>query len=177
MQGRVSMAEAARLLGVNKSTIKRWCDKHPALKDAVGLVDVGEMREHRDQVANPLLQTRGPAAGEAPSREAAPRGELMGHRARSERAKAEEAELDLAARLSLTLERGRVEAALDDAGVVLRRTAAASIRAHAERMVRIRDVREMELVLERLVDEAILAAVTEAQRLIGQNENAGADAA
>ena len=156
---RVTRAEAARRLGVHKSTIKRWCDKHPALIGPDGLVDPEEIRAHYETVAHPGLQARRGRPAEAapdpvqPPREGA--ATLNDHRSRSEKAKADSAELDLAERLGQTLRRDQVEAAVAEAAEILRQAAGQAARDAAERLARIEDVREMEVALDAMVREVL----------------------
>lgn len=145
---RVTRAAAARELGVNKSTVKRWCDKHPALMDERGMVDVDELREHRDTVINPGLQTAGRAITEDPAPARVSEPGLNAHRSRREKATADSAELDLADRLGKTMRRADVESAVGEAAALLRETAAQIARDRAERLARIDDVRAMEAELE-----------------------------
>ena len=62
---RVTQAEAARTLGMHKSTVTRWVQKHPALLDDAGLVSIDDLRRHRDETVNPKLITRGLQLGQA----------------------------------------------------------------------------------------------------------------
>lgn len=147
--GWVTRADAARELGVNRATITRWVQKHPALLGEENLVNVAQLRQHRDQVVNPKLQTRG-AASAGPS--------LNDARSRSESAKAGSAELDLADRLRLTLRRDDVEAAVAAAGDALRAAAFQMAREKAEALAMISDVREMERALDDMMRELLLTA-------------------
>ena len=158
---RMSRAEAARVLSIDKSTLTRWIQKHPALLGDDGLVDVAELREHRDAVANPKLQTRGASARGASGQAA--RGQSGGggaaavndHRARGEAAKAITAELDLAERLKQTLVRSDVEAQIAQAGEVLKRKAAELAKDGAEALSRIDDPRAMEKALDDLMRQLL----------------------
>ena len=141
---RVTRAEAARALTVNRATITRLVHKNPALLDDEGRVNVDEIRQLRDATLNPKLQTRG--ANASP-----PHARLNDSRTRTESAKAETAELDLAERLSLTLRRDDVEEAIAAAGDLLRQTGFQMARDHAERMASCQDVREAERALEDFV--------------------------
>lgn len=166
---RVTRSEAARELGLDKATVTRWVQKNPALLDEGGLVDVEALRAHRETVINPKLQTRGPtvpraAARTAPALTAAgvgaavPAGPTMNdHRARSEAAKAEVAELDLAERLGRTLRREEVEAAVVHAADILSQKAGQMARDRAEALTRIDDVRAMERALEDMMRELLEA--------------------
>lgn len=171
---RVTRAEAARRLNINRSTLTRWIDKHPALLDNDGLVDPVELQKHRDAVANPKLQTRGNPArldsgaetGTEAGGEAAPRtpatargsSSLNDHRARGEAAKAITAELDLADRLKLTLVRADVEAQIASAGELIKRKADEMAKDLAEKLARIDDPRAVEQMLRtglrRMLDQA-----------------------
>ncbi|MDH2325994.1 hypothetical protein QCN27_03845 [Cereibacter sp. SYSU M97828] len=155
---RVTRAQAAQELNLNKSTITRWVQQHPALIDDNGLVDLEELREHRDTVVNPKLQTRSRGAA-AP---AVSKGQQLGNllndsRTRNETAKAIGAELDLAERLKMTLRRRDVEASIAAAGEVMKQGAAALAKDRAEAMARITDVRTMERALEDLMRELLAA--------------------
>lgn len=162
---RVTRAAAARTLELNKSTVTRWVKDHPALLDDSGLVNVDELRQHRDLTINPKLQTRradGGARitrtiGSAPDYDPDRSGRsLNDSRGRAETAKAETAELDLAERLSLTLRRDEVEAAVMAAGEILKQTAQRLARERAETFVRINDVRQMQKALEDLLRDLLL---------------------
>ena len=92
-----------------------------------------------------------------PRRKAEPGTSLNDHRSRTEAAKAQTAELDLADRLRMTLRRDDVERAAADAGETLKQVAAQIVRDRAERLSRIEDVREMERALDELVTELLSA--------------------
>ncbi|GEM_PF-7006193 len=142
------------MLNINRSTLTRWIEKHPALLGDDGLVDPAVLQEHRDSVANPKLQTRGNPVrlSESPSeRPAAGNQALNDHRARGEAAKAITAELDLADRLKMTLERSRVESEIAAAGEILKRKASEIAKDRAEPLARIDDPRAMERALEDLM--------------------------
>ncbi len=154
---RVTRAEAARELRLDRATITRWVQKSPALLDADGRVSLDELRRHRDEVVNPRFQTksRSEAADTGSSRQisngrrgAEPRDNLNETRNRTESAKATNAELDLAERLRMTLRRDDVEAAVAAAAEVLKQTAQALVRDRAEPLALIADPREMERALE-----------------------------
>lgn len=150
---RMTRAAAARELGIDKSTLTRWVQKHPALVGDDGLVDLAELREHRDAVANPKLQTRGGGASAQTGQIKSGGGAaaVNDHRARGEAAKAISAELDLADRLKLTLVRADVESQIAQAGEVLRRKAAEIAKERAEALARIEDPRAMERALDEMM--------------------------
>lgn len=158
---RVTRAAAARELGLNKATVTRWVQKHPALLDELGHVSIEDLRQHRDTVINVKLQTRGPSlVAMAPSREPrlapeAPVPTMNSHRVRTEAAKAETAELDLADRLGQTLWRKDVEAAVVQAADILQQKAGQLVRERAEGLVKINDVRAMERALDDLMRELL----------------------
>lgn len=171
-QDRVTPAEAARQLGCNRATVGRWVKKNEALTDENGLVSVEELRRFRAEVVNPANATRGPATGDEPQ---TPRGPSMNdHRARRERAQADEAELDLADRLGRTLDRRQVEIAVGDAVDAMRQAALQAARDRAEALSRITDPREMERALTDFLDVALSAA---GERLAAELTEAEADAA
>lgn len=152
---RVTRAEAARELNLDRATITRWVQKNPALLDDEGRVSIEQLRQHRDEVINPKLQTRGTApAGSGPVAMSG-RSSLNDTRERTEAAKANSAELDLADRLRLTLRRDEVEAAVASAGEILKQTAQALARDRAEALARITDPREMERALDELMREML----------------------
>jgi hypothetical protein len=179
--GRMTMAAAAAAMGVARSTVTRWCQKHPALLGDDGLVDLEQLRGHRDQVIDPRLQTRtsGEAteAATAPARPAdAPRrhraapppSSLNDHRARREAAAADEAELNLAERMGETISRRAVVDAVMEAGQYAQQAVGQIARDRAERIARIVTVREAERAIEdalhallRVQAEALAAAVRE----------------
>lgn len=164
---RVTRAEAARALGVAKGTVWNWVKNHPALLGDDGLVDLGELRAHREQVANPALQTRlkSKAAAEPDAEPASRAGGavLNGHRARGEAAKAIHAELDLAERLKLTLVREDVEAQIASAGEVIKRKADEMAKDLSEKLARMDDPRVIEQTLRaglrRMLDQASTALI------------------
>lgn len=171
---RVTAAEAARALDVNRSTVSRWLKKNPALVDAGGRVSVDELRRHREAVIDPRLETNTAerAAEPGPARRAGP--SINDHKERLERAKADEAELDLAERLGQTLVRADVERAIGEAGEQLRQDIAAAVRDEAERLAQISDVREMELAVRKLFAEVVATSV---EGLVDQLAGDAADAA
>lgn len=174
---RVKAIDAARELGVNKSTVSRWLKANPALLDHDGLVSVEEIRAHRSATIDPRLQTRGPQSDGNVERIAAKSPDvptINDHKSRYERARADDAELDLAERLELTLRRRDVEAAVADASETLKQAAAQICRDEAERMVRIEDPREMERALDDLVRRVMAAGTSQ---LAASVEVSAADAA
>jgi len=177
--GRVTRAEAARQLGLDKSTITRWVKKHPALLDAHNRVSVAELERHRDTVVNPALQTRKVAAGDEPApsrRRETPAGpSLNDQRARSAAAKATSDELDLADRLKMTLRREEVEAAVAEAGDLMRQKAAQLVRDRAEALAMIDDTRAMERALDEMMREFLASAARALASAAAETE--GADAA
>jgi hypothetical protein len=153
MQERVSRAEAARQIGVDKATITRLVNANPALLDEAKRVSVAEIESLRQATVNPKLQTRTGKRPE-PAGEIQPSG-LNQSRGRAEAVKAEMAEMDLAERLGRTLRRDDVEAAVAAAGNLLRQNAFAVARDRAELLARIDDPREMERALEDLMREVL----------------------
>lgn len=156
MDDRVTRAEAARQLGIDRATVTRMVQANPALLDDAGRVSVVEIAALRQSVVNPKLQTRGIAAPMS----AAPGGGsgLNEARERSETVKAELAELDLAERLGLTLRRDDVEAAVAQAAEVIKQTSFTLARDRAEVLARISDPRQMEQALEGLMREVLTKA-------------------
>ena len=146
---RVSRAEAARELQLDRATITRWVQKSPALLDDEGKVSLSQLKQHREEVVNPKLQTRGGSSERSPRKVGG--DSLNDTRNRTESAKATAAELDLAERLRLTLRRDDVEAAVAAAGEVLKQAAQAIARDKAEALARITDPREMERALEEIM--------------------------
>lgn len=193
--GRIKQAEAARRLGVNRSTVSRWVKESPALADADGLVDVAELEAYCQTVKHPGNRTKVAAAASAlrieadrddaapeprPDLQPAPRGAdgataLNTHRARTEEAKAVGAELDLAERLQQTLRRSDVERALADAANAIRQRAAQLARDRAERLALIDDVRAMESALDDMMRD-LLNGTADALAKAAQGETT-ADAA
>ncbi len=137
MNERVSRAEAARQVGVSPATITRLVQSHPELLDDEGRVSIAEVNEVRKV---------GRLAVERP-------------RVRSDNAKAEMAEMDLAKRQAKTLRRADVEAALAMSGDILRKTAFALTRDRVEALTRISDPREMERALEDLMRDFLQQGV------------------
>jgi hypothetical protein len=167
---RMTRAEAAMRLGVHKSTIKRWCDKHPSLIQEDGLVDLGELERHRAEHAHPGLQTR---MGHQPA-PMQTQGTLNDHRERNEKARAETAELDLAERLGLTLRRDEVEAAIAEAAEIMKQTAMQLARDNAERLSLIDDAREMDQALTDMVHQMLTRGAAAIAVRIGQEQDADA---
>lgn len=158
---RVTRAEAARRLGLDRATVTRWVQKNPALLDADECVSLEELERHRNEVINPKLQTRGSgfAAPRTVQRsDGSPQISLNDTRTRTESAKAESAELDLADRLRLTLRRDQVESAIVSAAEIIKQTAQALARDRAETLARITDQRHMELALAALMDDLMQKA-------------------
>lgn len=144
---RVTRAEAARELALNRATITRLVQKNPALLDDDGKVSIQELLELRDATVNPKLQTR--------TKDTAPQSTLNDTRARTESAKAETAELDLAERLGLTLRRDEVEGAIAAAGAELRQLAFQMVRDRAEQFAVVSDVRDAEAMLDQFVRDLL----------------------
>jgi hypothetical protein len=172
MQERVSRAEAARQIGVDKSTITRLVKDNPALLDDAGHVSVSEIAQLRHATVNPKLQTRTGKQNPVPDF-----GEvraLNGARGRAETAKAEMAEMNLAERLGQTLRRDDVEIAVAAAGNLLRQNAFAVARDRAEILARIDDPREMERALEDLMREVLEKGVQALALAVAPTETASA---
>lgn len=149
------MAEAAREIGVNRSTISRWCAAHPALLDDDRRVSIEELQEHRRTVINPALQTRGGKQKPAPeprASETAVSG-MNADRARRERSRADREELELAELMGQTLRRDDVEAALQSAAEVIRQTGGQLAKDHAERLAALDDPRAVEVHLMEMFRE------------------------
>lgn len=158
MQERVSRAEAARQIGVDKATITRLVKANPALLDDAGQVSVSEISALRQATVNPKLQTRTGKQSQGRADAASDMGDvpnLNSARNRAETVKAEIAEMNLAERLGQTLRRDDVENAVAAAGNLLRQNAFAMARDWAERLARIDDPREMERALEDLMREVL----------------------
>lgn len=153
MQERVSRAEAARQIGVDKATITRLVKANPALLDDAGQVSVAEIANLRQATVNPKLQTRTGRQDKAPDLGDVPNLNIA--RNRAETVKAEIAEMDLADRLGRTLRREDVENAVAAAGNLLRQNAFSIARDRAELLARIEDPREMERALEDLMREVL----------------------
>lgn len=154
MTERMTRADAARALNLDKSTVTRWIQKHPALLGDDGLVDLTELRRHRDHMVNPALQTRGAALPEdvMAGVDTGFRSHTINqHRARGEGAKAINAELDLAQRLKWTLTRADVDEQIGQASEILKRKAGDLARDRADDLARIDDPRAMERALESLM--------------------------
>lgn len=148
---RVTRAEAARRLGIDRATVTRLVQKNPALLDDDGRVDCDQLAQLRTDTLHPGLQTRlGRQAAAADAVRSGPT--LNDSRTRAETAKAETAELELAARLGLTLNRRDVEDCLASAAQMLAQRQEQDLRAHAERLARIDDTRAMEQALRALFD-------------------------
>lgn len=153
---RVSLSAAAQELGVNRSTVTRWTQAHPALKDENGRVSVDELRTHRALVIHPGNQTNTtPPPDTLPDSDGRPAASVNEARRRREEARAEEAELDLAHRRRQTLVRSEVEAAVSEAGEIIKQAALQLARDRADALALIDDGRAMEVALETLVRDLL----------------------
>lgn len=156
---RVTRSEAARRLGLHKSTMSRLCRDNPQLLDANGLVDVNDVLTYRQATLNPKLQTRGPDAGGGSGRRTDPPlhlrsvDDLNASRARAEHARASEAELKLAERLGQTLKRSEVEAAVLEVGSLMWQRSAQVAKDQAERLAGIVEARAMEMAVLSVFNE------------------------
>lgn len=153
MQERVSRAEAARQIGVDKATITRLVKANPALLDDAGQVSVAEIAQLRQAVVNPRLQTR--VGKQSRVSDLADVPNVNSARNRAESVKADLAEMELAERLGRTLRRDDVENAIAAAGNLLRQNAFSLAKDRAEQLARIEDVREMERALEDLMRDVL----------------------
>lgn len=144
---RVTRAEAARELALNRATITRLVQSNPALLDDDGKVSIEEIAALRDATVNTKLQTR--------MKDDAPRRALNETRERTETVKNQIAELDLADRLGLTLRRDEVESAIAAAGAELRQTAFQMARDRAELFAVVSDVRDAETLLDQFVRDLL----------------------
>ena len=151
---RVRQSEAARRLGVNRSTVSRWVKRNPDLEDQDGFVSIEELSEFRNSIVNPIMRSD-PLASSTPTKSVT---SLNDHRARREEARAELEELQLAEKRSLILRRSDVEAKLAAAGTFLRQHASHLARDHSERLALISDVREMERALDGMMRDFLAAA-------------------
>ena len=123
-------------------------------------MSVAEIDTHRAQMVNPKLQTRtGSGQGRDQQRSAPPiEPSINVDRGRNERVKAEMVELDLARRLGLTLSRQDVEQALAEAAALQKQTASLLVKDRAEALARITDDREMEIALDKLMQDFLAEA-------------------
>lgn len=137
---RVSRAEAARRLSVDRATVTRLVQSHPSLLDDAGLVNPEEIEALRRGTVNPALATK--------SRQPDPT--LNDMRQRTETARTAVVELDLADRLGMTLQRADVERQVMAAGQAFNQACAHMSRDRAEALALIGDVREMERALDAL---------------------------
>jgi len=152
----MTRADAARALGLDKSTVTRWTKKHPALLGDDGLVDLRELQRHREAMVNPALKTwRDAQPLDAMPLPRIRGGSINDHRARGEGAKAINAEMDVAKRLNQTVIRADVETAIVDAFEVLKSQATSLAQDRAEALARIDDPRAMERALEDLLRELL----------------------
>lgn len=125
---RVKCAQAARELGINRSSLKRYLDQYSELLDADHTVDLEELRRHRDD--NPRVVEAAEAIEAEAVRESRPvspksaRSEGKTGRsdakARLDEARAQQAELDLAIRRGELVDPGEMLDAISEAGNFLR---------------------------------------------------------
>lgn len=158
MTDRVTRAEAARQLDINRSTLSLWCVKHPALLDADGKVSIAELKEHRETVINPKLQTKKAAKKDEKPTSSPGNVSLNDHRSRRESALADATELDLADRLGMTLRRDQVEAAVAEAAELMKQSAAQMCRDKSEAFALIDDQRAMETALNEMMRQFLTEA-------------------
>jgi hypothetical protein len=121
---RVKCAQAARELGINRSSLKRYLDQYPELLDAERTVDLEELRRHRAD--NPRVVEAAEEAEAAESQEirslpSQSKGTGRSDaKARLDEARAQQAELDLAIRRGELVDPGDMLDAISEAGNFLR---------------------------------------------------------
>jgi len=164
---RVSRQEAARRLSVVPGTIYYWCKKHPELIGDDGKVDLEELRAHRDAMSDKQMSRAGKSSKAKAYEGIESRSDAV---LRRERAKADEAELNLAERLGKTLRREEVEAAIADAALQLKQEAFRAVKQEAEVLARIDDPREMEKALEAVVRDLLEAGANALAGAVGPGE-------
>jgi len=167
---RVTRAEIARQLNVSPSTVTQWIKRYPHLDSADKTVDVDDFMKHRRQVLQPGRSAGGKKRGDAAKRAKGqkvasdPPAGLDSYESREaailrrERAKADEAELDLAERLGRTIRADLAQAAVADATLKLRQELFRGARDHAEELSLISDPREMERALEAMLRDILETA-------------------
>lgn len=200
---RVAPAEAARRLGVNRSTLSRYFRRYPELVGSDGLVSIAEVRQHRADNVNGVKSANyrggGEIAGEAPEpavedTEAlaeAPDAEAGAPAAsgragvtyadakrRREEAAAHKAELDLAERLGQLTPKDEIEGRAADLAQQVRERAGQVVREVAERAAVEHglEVRVVRTALEQAQSE-IFASIADDLAALVQREGGDRDTA
>ncbi len=114
---RIKPAKAAKLLGINRSSLHRYLDRYRELLDERGLVNFEEVKQHRAD--NPLIEA---AETEKPARTSqAPETESRrGHKHRLEEIKTWEAEREYARSLGQLVDPTAMIDELNESAVALR---------------------------------------------------------
>jgi len=157
--GRVKPGRAAEILGLQRSTMKRYLDRNPELRDADGLVDLEALKAHRAD--NPAVAGE---AGPLMAAAAAPKGEGQGRRSnkqRIEEIRRLEAERDWALSIGTLVDPSQIIDAVTEAGATLRDRLMAPDYVLCERLAEERDPRAIQAVLREinraLLDDVIAA--------------------
>lgn len=164
--GPVSLSEAARLVGVHKSTLSRDLAKglFPNLgSDGAPLVDVAQVIAGRSRGIDIAMRRQAPAVDqlldvEAPARfQGVSDHTLAAERIRKTRAEADRAEIDNAERQGDLVPRREVEAAGLDIGAELRRILETRVYTLAQRVLAAGEQKAVMKVLEDDVREVLNA--------------------
>ncbi|MGQ9367709.1 hypothetical protein [Azospirillum sp. ST 5-10] len=154
-----NLTNAAAAVGVNKSTVSRYLSQGVLANhggEARPLVSVAELRALREKGLDPAKR-RSEAPAPVP---ASADSSLAVERIRKTRAEADKAELDLAERQRTLVERGPVEDAGFEIGVMLRNLLAQRAPGLAQKLVGVVDQRAAALIVEE-ADRALLAKLDE----------------
>jgi hypothetical protein len=117
---RIKAAAAARRLGLNRSSLKRYLDRYPELVDQRGLVDFDVVKKHRDdnpQISDALAESEPRMRAEPMPSDG---GSRKGNRNRLEEIKTWEAERDYAKDTGQLVDPSAIIDAISEAGVALR---------------------------------------------------------
>lgn len=158
--GRVTQAEAARRLEINRSSIKRYLDEYPELLAADGTIDFAELKKHRGD--NPRIADPSRAPSERKPPKEAPGGAgRRGNKARLEEIRAWEAERDWAVSIGQLVDPTRQLDAAVEAAAALRDRAMAPEPTLCERLAEERDPRAVQALLREtnraMLDDFIVA--------------------
>ncbi|HEY1630810.1 MAG TPA: hypothetical protein VGF56_05810 [Rhizomicrobium sp.] len=142
--GRVKPAEAARLLGINRSSLSRYLQQYEGLLDAEGTVDVAQLKQHRAD--NPRIADASASSSEAkPAKADHPT--RRGGKHRLEEIKTWEAERDWAVSINQLVDPTKQLDAVVEAASALRDRMMGPEPVFCERLAEERDPRTIQSIL------------------------------